>query len=103
MNVSQGDGSIKVEQIEAPHYPYTFDFEFGISVTVEAVPAFGYVFDGWSGDLSGSANPAVLQLDCTKNLTASFSRDNSLIGIAVCGLIVLGLLVTAIVMRRRTK
>lgn len=101
MNVSQGNGSITVEQIEAPHYPYTFDFQASISVTIEAVPAFGYAFDSWSGDLSGSTNPVVLELDCNKSVTASFSRDNSLIGIAVSGLVVVGLLVTAIVMRRR--
>ncbi|MCB0289386.1 MAG: hypothetical protein KDH97_03935, partial [Calditrichaeota bacterium] len=44
------------------------------TVTLVALPASGYYFDGWSGDLSGSANPAYLLMDGDKQLTARFRK-----------------------------
>ena len=38
-----------------------------------AVAASGYEFTGWSGDLSGSANPATLTMDGNKSVTANFT------------------------------
>ncbi|MCK6622862.1 MAG: T9SS type A sorting domain-containing protein [Calditrichaceae bacterium] len=42
-------------------------------VTLTAAPAAGFVFSGWSGDLSGSANPAAITMDANKTVTATFT------------------------------
>ncbi|RKY88170.1 hypothetical protein DRQ11_04355, partial [candidate division KSB1 bacterium] len=44
----------------------------GTSVSVSATANSGYVFTGWSGDLSGTANPASITMDGPKNITANF-------------------------------
>ena len=44
-------------------------------VTLTPVPAVGYRFDHWSGDLTGNANPATLVMNATKNVTAHFVTD----------------------------
>ena len=41
-------------------------------VTLTATPASGFEFSGWSGDLSGELNPAVVIMDADKNVTATF-------------------------------
>jgi uncharacterized repeat protein (TIGR02543 family) len=47
----------------------------GDSVTLTANPAVGYVFDNWSGDLTGSDNPAVVIMDKDRTITANFVLD----------------------------
>lgn len=44
----------------------------GEVVTLTPVPQPGWQFSGWSGDLSGSANPAQLTIDGNKQVTALF-------------------------------
>lgn len=41
-------------------------------VSLTPVPAEGFKFDSWSGDLSGSAVPGQLIMNATKNVTANF-------------------------------
>ena len=101
MNVSSDGGAVEVEQSAPSSYPFIFDLDNGVAVTIEAVPSFGHVFDGWSGDLSGTPNPAILIMDCDKNITANFSIDWTLVIAATVGLVIVGLLVTAIIIRRR--
>ena len=75
MDVSPGGGGIvKIDQTAPSSFPNTYDFESGTSVPLEAVPAPGYTFDNWSGDLSGTANPATIVIDCNKRITANFSQ-----------------------------
>jgi hypothetical protein len=45
---------------------------YGTSETLTAVPDSGYFFSEWSGDLTGSDNPAVLLMDYDKAVTATF-------------------------------
>jgi len=47
-------------------------YEPGSQVALSAVAAQGYVFNGWSGDASGSDNPLTITVDGPKNLTANF-------------------------------
>ena len=47
-------------------------YELGTSVELTAVPAAGWAFAGWSGDLSGTSNPAVLTIDADPQVTATF-------------------------------
>lgn len=43
-------------------------------VTLTAIADSGYVFSGWSGDLSGSNNPESILMDTSKNVTATFTE-----------------------------
>jgi len=49
-------------------------FDEGTSVALEAEAADGWVFVGWSGDLSGVQNPAQLSMDGDKTITATFEQ-----------------------------
>ena len=106
MDVSSRSGIVKLDQVAPPSYPYTYDFDSDASVTIEAVPAFGYVFDGWSGDLSGTANPATIRMDCNKKITANFSQVTTtkvswpLVGGVIAGFALAGLLVFVLIIRR---
>jgi hypothetical protein len=44
----------------------------GTVVLLTARPEPGHGFDGWSGDLSGRTNPALLTMDTPKSVTATF-------------------------------
>jgi len=44
----------------------------GDVVTLTAEPAEDWVFTGWSGDLTGSDNPATITMDFNKTVTAEF-------------------------------
>jgi len=45
----------------------------GTVVTLTATPAAGYQFAVWSGDLSGSTNPATITMGADKSVTATFA------------------------------
>ena len=47
------------------------------TATVTATPSVGWVFSGWQGALSGSANPASLTMDADKSVTAVFTAANT--------------------------
>jgi len=44
----------------------------GTIVSLQAMVDFGFEFRDWSGDLSGSSNPATLIMDSNKNISANF-------------------------------
>ncbi len=44
-------------------------------VTLTPLPGTGFKFGSWSGDLTGSANPAQLTMNATKNVVANFVTD----------------------------
>jgi trimeric autotransporter adhesin len=52
--------------------PNLADYAPGSVVTLTAVPAGGAVFQGWTGDLSGTANPTTITMDGNKTVTATF-------------------------------
>ena len=52
--------------------PNQATYTYGQIVSLTPVPAPGWAFSGWSGDLSGSANPATLLIDGNKSVTATF-------------------------------
>ncbi len=45
----------------------------GARVTLTATPAAGWRFEGWSGDLTGTDNPAIITIDRDKAITANFT------------------------------
>jgi pectate lyase/pectin methylesterase-like acyl-CoA thioesterase len=48
-------------------------FPAGTRVTLTAAPAPGWRFEGWSGDLTGTDNPAIITMDREKSITANFT------------------------------
>ena len=50
------------------------DYDSGTKVRLEAVPAQGYYFKEWSGDLQGDTNPADIIINSPKNVTATFEK-----------------------------
>ncbi len=50
---------------------------YGELVTLTPRPAAGYIFAGWSGDLTGADNPARLVMDRTRTVTAAFMPANA--------------------------
>ncbi|HXV93843.1 MAG TPA: Calx-beta domain-containing protein, partial [Pseudonocardia sp.] len=74
---TSGAGSVS---LDPPGGPYLA----GTLVGLTATPDPGWAFVGWSGDLSGAANPASVAMDGAKNVTASFLPLYSL-DVAVSG------------------
>ena len=50
------------------------DYDSGTLVRLEAVPAYGYYFSGWSFDASGETNPIDINIDRPKNVRATFKK-----------------------------
>ena len=74
MDVSpSGNGIIRVNESAPTSYPFIDNFSEGTSVKLNAVPATGYLFNNWSGSLSGTDNPTTILIDCNKSITANFS------------------------------
>jgi mannan endo-1,4-beta-mannosidase len=70
VNVSpQGSGSVS---LNPPGGSYTA----GTQVTLTAIANSGYVFSSWSGDLSGTTNPATITMNSNKIVTANFVQQN---------------------------
>jgi uncharacterized repeat protein (TIGR02543 family) len=54
--------------------PDATSYASGTVVTLTAAPAAGYVFIGWSGDVSGPpTNPPTVTMDANKTVTATFA------------------------------
>ncbi len=47
-------------------------YTYNQSVAITATPANGYRFTGWSGDMSGTANPATIAMNSDKTVRANF-------------------------------
>jgi len=76
--VSTSGGSVTV----SPGLDCASGYLSGRVVTLTAVPDAGYVVQ-WSGDLSGSANPASIVMDAPKTVTATFVQSDARYTIAV--------------------
>jgi hypothetical protein len=68
-------GAVKVnDNTSAPPYPVNFTgIVYGSTVILTALPASGYYFSHWSGDVTGTANPTTVIADCSKTLMANFT------------------------------
>jgi uncharacterized repeat protein (TIGR02543 family) len=74
VNVSPTDGgSVEVNGAASSSYPASYIWNTSTLVPVEAVPASGYDFAGWSEDLAGNTNPTSILVDCLKTITANFT------------------------------
>ncbi|NIM50153.1 MAG: hypothetical protein GTO22_13035, partial [Gemmatimonadales bacterium] len=71
--VGDGEGQIAVDGVTHA-LPWSGVFDCGTNVTLEALADSCAEFAGWSGDLSGGENPAVITVDGAKTVTAVFSQ-----------------------------
>ncbi len=55
--------------------PDQASYHYGDAVTLTAAPDPGWTFGGWSGDLPGSADSAMVTLDSNKTVTATFTPE----------------------------
>lgn len=62
-----GSGSISLND--------TAPYSFGDVVQLTAVPTPSWGFNGWSGDLSGSANPSTITINGNKSVIATFTQN----------------------------
>jgi hypothetical protein len=73
------NGHVDVEPVQSLYY-------HGQVVTLTPVPDTGYVFNGWSGDLVGSATPGQLTMLKNSTVTPSFiSGESFSVNVAVAG------------------
>ncbi|MEP3389714.1 MAG: DNRLRE domain-containing protein, partial [Reichenbachiella sp.] len=63
--------------------PSSGTYDDGTGVTLTATADVGWEFTGWSGDLSGSTNPAQVTMDADKNITATFTETNQTTNLTV--------------------
>ncbi len=49
----------------------------GTTVTLTAIPASGYQFTRWEGDVTGTSNPTTVTMNSKKNVTAVFSAASN--------------------------
>ncbi|MDW7679269.1 MAG: T9SS type A sorting domain-containing protein, partial [bacterium] len=54
--------------------PFKAEYKDGEMVILSPLPANGYVFDYWGGDLSGIDNPAIIFIHSNKNIIAHFKQ-----------------------------
>ncbi len=67
-----GHGGVAVDGV-AQTLPWSGAYEYGATVTVEALADAGYGFTGWSGALSGSTNPATITITGDTDSGAAFA------------------------------
>lgn len=84
VSATQG-GTVKIDQTIPTTYPAILTVNSGVSVRLEAIPASGYEFTGWNGDLTSQDNPATLVISCNKEVIASFSQKTHRLNIQVKG------------------
>jgi regulation of enolase protein 1 (concanavalin A-like superfamily) len=68
---TNGSGSVQLT-------PNKTSYTCGEAVNVRAVPAQGWQFNGWGGDLSGSVNPATLTVQGSHFIVANFVSGSNL-------------------------
>ena len=56
-------------------------YYYGVLVQLTAVPAVGWSFDHWSGDLTGSVNPRFLNITRNMSVSATFAPTNYTLGV----------------------
>jgi len=72
-----GNGTITINNTITPSsYPNTTNWTTGDNVTLEAIPAGGWAFHNWTGDISGptDANLSYVIMASDKNVTAHFTE-----------------------------
>ncbi|MCX7956966.1 MAG: InlB B-repeat-containing protein [Endomicrobia bacterium] len=58
-------------------------YDLSEQVQLEAVPSESFIFDGWSGNLSGNTNPVTVTITGNLQITANFSQSQYKINITI--------------------
>lgn len=66
---------LSVASVEGGHVSGGGVYEAGVDANLLATPAPGYLFDSWSGDVAGIANPIEVGMNSDKFITPVFSKD----------------------------
>ena len=80
-----GNGSITLDGVAFESYPARRKFYGRIDFNLEAMPAPGYYFANWSGDLAGTENPVSLHVINNSLIIANFSPIVHTISLQVDG------------------
>jgi len=72
-----GSGSVNLNNSGPYHY--------GDAAQLTAVPAAGWIFQSWSGDLLGSANPATILINGNKAVMATFTQNAHSLTVSTVG------------------
>lgn len=78
-----GQGTVSETVISKEKNPTQYDA--GTLVRLTANPSLEWVFDSWSGSLSGTTNPIVISIDGTKNVSATFVKRKYPLTIRIVG------------------
>lgn len=70
----EGEGTVTEKLVT----PQTTDYQFQAIVELTPIPAEGWTFIGWAGDLSGNESPKQIFIDAEKSVTARFGNLYSL-------------------------
>ncbi|MEJ2722093.1 MAG: hypothetical protein P8181_13290, partial [bacterium] len=73
-----GNGSVVI----TPDQPA---YDFGDTVVVEAVPDPGWVFESWSGALTGTENPDTIVMSSDTTVTATFAMEQYALAVNTVG------------------
>lgn len=65
--------------VTAPAQTCGGGYTAGSIIQISAVPNTGYLFNNWSGDAAGTANPVSVTMNSNKNVTANFKASVVLI------------------------
>ncbi len=76
--VTTGLGNI----VKNPDKPY---YNYNEVVTLTPAGAEGWTFQSWSGDLTGSTNPATVTMSVNKDITATFTQTTYTLGVTTSG------------------
>ena len=76
--MTTGSGTVA----KSPDLP---SYDYGTVVTLTAAPGVGYQFVGWSGALSGTANPTTVLMDAGKSVTATFTISTYTLTVTTSG------------------
>lgn len=65
--------------------PSQTSYTYGSTIQVTATPASGWVFSGWSGDISGSSNPVSVTVSGNRGVTATFTQITYTLTVSTVG------------------
>jgi len=60
-------------------------YNYSDVVSLTATADLGWTFSGWSGDLSGTGNPASITMNGSKSVTATFTQDEYTLTVTIVG------------------
>ncbi len=84
----EGSGTVLIELVAEDAPANRLDaltFVYGATVRLTAIPATGWSFDHWTGDLSGATNPAILTLNGSKTVGVVFVKNSVTLAVNVVG------------------